>query len=195
LVKAVALTCTRCSGKLLAHPGVALGVCNPCSTAFNFSTGEKKEVPVLEAVDRRPVDRDAVDREGRPSQEVMKLPFIRFEAEGAGRSAPVFVMVFGIAKIGTPYDDGSKLTVDAREMETRPGSVDAPPELSLETAAALARFLALRVLDPDGRAALRPEAIHLRSPAVVAVPFRVVGATLVDPISGMTIQRTVLGSA
>ena len=176
-MKAVALTCARCSGRLLAAPGVALGVCNPCSTAWDFSTGEKREVPVLEAVNRK-----------QAGEKVMRLPFVRFEAEGSGRSAPVFVMVFGIAKIGTPFDDGSKLTVDAKEIETRPGCVDAPPELSLETAAALARFLALRVLDREGKSSLRPQAVHLRNPAVVAVPFRVVGATLVDPISGMTIM-------
>jgi hypothetical protein len=174
-MKAVALTCARCGGSLTSAPGVSLGVCNPCSTAYDFATGEKRAVPVVEPI---------VDDGG----EVRRLPFIRFEAEGAGATGAVFVMAFSIAKIGTPYDDGSKLTVEAKEMDNRPGRLDAPPELSLETAAGLARFLSLRRFDPDGKRSLRPEAVRLRGPSVLAMPFRVTAAGLVDPISGMTLK-------
>jgi len=178
-MKAVALTCPQCSGKLLVSPGVPLAVCNPCSRAFDFATGEKKSLPVLEA---------AVE----PLGDSLRLPFIRFDAAGGGDHAPVYVMAFAISKIGTPYDDGSKLTVEARQMETRPGRLDVAPALGIETAAGLGRFLALRRLDPDGTRNLRPQAVSLSGPAILAMPFRVNGDMLADPVSGMEIRRTAL---
>ncbi|MBI3451069.1 MAG: hypothetical protein HY049_19420 [Acidobacteria bacterium] len=182
LVKAVALTCPQCSGRLLAAPGIPLGVCNPCSLGCDFATGEKKQLPVLEAV---------VESGG----DSLRLPFIRFEAAGGGDRSLVYVMAFAISKIGTPYDDGSKLTVEAREISTRPGRLDVAPALGIETAAGLARFLALRRLDPDAKLNLRPQAVSLSAPSILAMPFRVNGDTLVDPISGMTEQRKSLDGA
>jgi len=185
MMKAVALTCARCTGLLEAFPGVALGVCPPCGAAWDFASGEKRLVPIEEAV--APVPPDV--------SEILRLPFIRFEASGAGGTARVYVMAFGISRIGTPHDDGSKMTMDAREFETRPGRLDAAPELGIETAAGLARYLALRRLDPDAGARLRPVDVVLRCPALLAVPFRVVGPSVVDPITGMTFTLASIGRA
>jgi hypothetical protein len=158
-----------------------VGVCNPCSTAFDFSTGEKQAIPILEAVAEVP-----------PGGEIRRLPFVRFDAVGAAVRAPVFVMAFAISRIGTPLDDGAALTMDRKALTLRPGRVDSPPELRIETAAGLARFLALRVLDPDGKVGLRPEGVVLASPAIVAVRFRVTSVGFTDPISGVTLSAEAL---
>jgi len=178
-VKAVTLVCPRCTSKLLVSPGVSLGVCNPCSTAYDFSSGEKRPIPVEEAV-------GGAQEEGAPA---VRLPFLRFEASARSGSAAVFVMAFALRKIGTPHDDGSKMTVDGFDRATRPGSVDAPPEIAVATAAGLARFLALRRLDPDGRLGLVPEAVRLGNPAVLSVPFVPRGERLFNPFTGLAQER------
>ena len=182
-MKAIALICGRCGGHLLVSPGVGLGVCNPCSAAWDFSAGEKREIELKEPI----LPAEAVE------EEVLRLPFITFEATGGGNAGRVFVMAFGLSKIGTPHDDGSKLTVDGFEGEMGRGSLDRPPDLTVSTAAGLARFLALRRLDPDGRRRLRPTDVRLSAPAVIAVPFGVRRDTLHDPITGLVLERSLVG--
>jgi hypothetical protein len=155
-------------------------VCNPCSAAFDFATGEKQAIPILEA--------EAETTAG----EIQRLPFVRFDAVGAGLTAPVFVMAFAISRIGTPLDDGAALTLNRRALDLRPGRVDVPPELRIATAAGLARFLALRLFDPDGKVGLRPEAVVLGSPSIVAILFRVTSVGFTDPVSGVTLPPEAL---
>ena len=181
-MKAIALTCGRCGGNLLVSPGVAFGVCNPCSAGWILSTEGKRGIPVEEPI-----------LEGEAAAEVIRLPFVRFDAAGGGAEARIYVMAFGLAKIGSPHDDGSKLTVGGFEGEMRPGRLDRPVDLPIQTAAGLARFLGLRRLDPDGKARLRPAAIRLSAPAIVAIPFRVKGGSLVDPITGIVLERSLAG--
>jgi hypothetical protein len=181
-VKAIALTCARCSGRLLVAPGVSLGICNVCAAAYDFSTGEKRELPVLEPA--------AGPSEG-PARAV-RLPFLRFEAAGAGASRPIYVMGFAVTRIGSPLDDGAKLTTDGLDRELRAGRVDVPPELPVATAAALARFSALRKLDPDARAGLRPAGVGLSAPCVLAVPFAERAGRLFNPFTGMAVERAAI---
>jgi hypothetical protein len=181
-LKAVALTCARCGGRLLVAPGVGVGVCNPCSTAYDFSGGEKRAFPVEE-----PVPSSEETDEGGAAE--CRLPFLRFEAAGAGSSAEVFVMAFALSKIGTAQDAGSKLTVDGLVVKVRPGRVDVPPELSVATAAALARFLALRRLDPGGERGLRPAAVRLGTPVLFSIPCADRGTSLLEPYTRLTLPR------
>src|SRR5262249_26806173 len=128
LIRAVALTCARCSGRLMAAPGVSLGGGNSCSTAWDFSSGGKRPLPVEGGI--APLS--------AAGEETLRLPFIRVEADGAGSSGSIYVMAFAISKIGTPFDDGSKLTMEAKKLDVRPGGVDLSPEIGLETATGLA---------------------------------------------------------
>ena len=179
-MKAVALICSRCGGRLLVAPGVGIGVCNPCSAACDFSTGEKKSLPVEEPILDPPPG-------GEP---IVRLPFIRFSASAAGERVNVYVMAFALRKIGTPHDDGSKLTVDEIDAPMRPGRADIPPEIAVATAAALARFLALRRIDPDGRKDLRPAAVRLADPTVVVIPYVDRGDRLFNPVTGVAQDRS-----
>lgn len=183
-MKAVALVCPSCGGRLLADPGTPFGVCNPCSKGWDFSSGRMREVPVEEPA--------AAPAGG--AGDTVRLPFYRFEAAGRGGSAPVFVMAFAIGRIGSPHDDGSMLTMEGFEGEVRPGTLDRPPGLGLPTAAGLARFLALRKLDMDGALGLKPNEVRLGDPSILAVPFDRVGDRLTDRVTGLTLDARQLGS-
>jgi hypothetical protein len=157
-----------------ASPGGAIGICNACSTAYDLASPRKRALPIEEPI------LDVAPQDGT------RLPFIAFDASGGGAAARVYVMAFAITRIGGPSDDGMRLTASGKSFETRPGGLDQPPDLSLATAAALARFSALKRLDPDGASRLRPEGVALSEPAILAVPFVERGDRRVNALTGLT---------
>jgi len=63
------------------------------------------------------------------------------------------------------------------------------------TGAALARFLALRRLDQDGRSSLHPTDVRLGDPGIVSIPYVDHGDSVVNPITGLAIEKSFLESA
>ena len=204
MVTVIALVCPRCGAPALVAPGVALLACNACSTAYDLAGAGPRPLPILEP--------EIEDRPGHSDLPTVRLPFLRFEADAPGapppagsrprapfpweegvrrdarpavaEPAPVHVMAFSLERIGSTHDDGARLTFNAPPGGLRPGRLDAPPEIGVASAAALARFLALRVLDRDGRRGLAPESIRLGAPSILAVAYAVDGDVLIDRRTG-----------
>ncbi|MEX2222069.1 MAG: hypothetical protein WEG40_09745 [Candidatus Rokuibacteriota bacterium] len=184
------LVCPNCGWALPAAPDDVIFLCGSCSRAWQIHDADLTEMP-HEIADIAP------DRANPgPTADLVYLPFWQLEPAGTGRHPRAWVPAFRYRRLKALHDLAARLT--AKPPAYRPWTGERPAGqgcfYDAEDAALLARFAAAgrRRTPREVKAAVAAEPAFAGA-RLTWIPFTREAQSLLDPVTGLALQETLLG--
>ncbi len=184
------LVCPNCGGDLPVEPEDVIFLCATCGRAWQIHGADLTETP--HEVARLEAETAPIPR----GDQCRYLPFWRLEPAGPAAEGPIWVPAFRYRRLKVLQDLTARLSAKPPAYEAWIGERPAGQGCfyDVEDAVLLARFAAAgRRRTPDAvRAAAEDEPAY-GGARLVWLPFRREGTSLLDPVTGLALQGTLLG--